>query len=686
MRCKTFINSVDDFLDSQLPQAKRLRFEKHLNSCACCRDELVSLQSLIEMCARLPRSIQPDRDLWPQIAAALGRAGLRESNQGQPASSFELESGFRFPWISRRIWQLAAAAILGLALILTAVYLRNRPSSTPTKPALKSDDAVKIGLRHRPSAPALYDLKQEPNRKQSPARPLQDEEASAGFIEACRCEPSPEVLSLINKAWMVDTDALYHLPRRQTVAERLYQLAGENADNFFLHKASIDATTFPVIGTVWDHNTVDRYRIKFTRRPNDPVFIYLFAHTLFGKDTPQMIQLMQQLTGEYPEFPWPYLDLAKVYREAFYRDDAKATVYLQAFMNLCPKSPEPISLLGSLRDSDFFTQATKRMRSNMAARTDIPSLLLYDHLWLLESFGGATGEESSKVREEIKSDLERLRSLEAANLPEIAELIRLGYSIIGDRKTSYDLAKRDTSYLGRWDVVRMEIKDWNEKNPFPPDNAPEETKESYWIKRLQASNSWIRKVPESPSIWILRLEALAALKSRPESEFLEVAKKALALERDSGEYSGISPEGVSWGSNILKLALLCAQRGVWLDKVPELIKEGVAAAYQYSQQTASDITGDLQWSLLRGRFSTWLKADDAWQSLVIAYLRQGKPDKARETLNRMEEALTAIKSELAQRLKDNTVGSQWLFTTQYQWMKGELAAREKQYAALRAAQ
>ncbi len=471
-----------------------------------------------------------------------------------------------------------------------------------------------------------------------------------------------------------------HLRRRKIVAEALYELARENAENFFLHKASLEAITF--LSGIIVPEVIDRYRARLAHHPDDPVSIYLFAYTLFGKDTPRMIQLMQQLVSDNPEFPWPYLALAKVYREVFYRNNNRATFYLQAFMNLCPKNPEPTPLLGGWEDSDFVAESIRRMRSNLAARSDIPSLLLYDRLWQLEWVSGLTREEITRVQEKIKDDLKRLRGLDAADQPEVAELIRLGYRMINDKETSCDLAKKDHSYIGRWDLVRMEIKDWNEKNPVPPDNAAAEKRIAYWEKRLKASDSWINRVPENPSLWILKLEALAALKSRPEGEFIEVARKSLALERKSEESSQFSPEALFWGSNILRLAMLCVERGAWLDQVPALIKEGLAAAEKYSGETASDLAGDLQWSFLRGRFFAWLKADDAWHSLATAYLHRGKYDHAREVLNSMEQKLTEFTSQLAKTQKRGHADDHWLFKIQRQLMSEELAAREKRYAPM----
>jgi len=633
----------------------------------------------MDMRAQLPKSMLPDRDLWPQIAAEIRRGEHSRANQ---VSFAKLRHAVHFARTSRWILRLALAAILGLMLILGAIYLSHRTSAPAPKPGLDSKHPLEIKRAMRASKVVANQKMGQVNQlSQAPESQVRDDKRLANFALACQCEPSPEITSLINKAWVTNKN-ITHLQRRKIFADALYQLACENAENFFLHKASLEAIAFPS-GIIMAPEVIDRYGARLELYPNDPAAIYLFGYTLFGKDTPRMIQLMQQLVSDYPEFPWPYLALAKAYREVFYRNNNRATFYLQSFMNLCPKNPDPIPLLGGLEDPDFLAETVSRMRSNLAARTDIPSLLLYDRLWQLESAGAPTRQEMTRVQEKIKDDLNRLRSLGAADQPEVAELIRLGYRMIGAKETAFGLAQKDPSYMGRWDLVRMEIKDWNEKNPVPPHNAAAAKRMAYWEKRLKASDSWINRVPENPSLWILKLEALAELKNRPQAEFIEAARKSLALERVSEEPSQFSPEGIFWGSNILRLAMLCVERGVWLDQIPTLIEEGLEAAEKYSWKMASDLAGDLQWSFLRGRFSSWLKADEAWHSLAEAYLQLGRRDKADEILDYIEQGLTEFKSQLAKRQMGNKVNDLWLFTTQQQWMRDELAAREKRYIAAR---
>jgi hypothetical protein len=681
MNCQTFSNSIDDFVGSTLPPALHRQLEEHLKLCARCRQELRSLQSLLDRSASLPKSVTPERDLWPDIAAGISAAGLPEKYSVQVVLS-ESRNGSRILLgASRWIWRLAAVAVLGTILVLAATYLRNRTPVPAPKGAI-APNALRGGERSLevPSVSSAQALTQVPRREQAEVSPPGDTRESADYIQACQCGASAEVLGLIDKAWIVD-ESMPPLQTRVAVSERLYNLAVENGDDFFLHKASLEARSYPVLPMVAD--LTDRYRMKLAQHPNDPVLTYLYAYSLSGKNTPEMIRLMRQLVAEHPEFPWPNLALAEVRGYFSYKDEKEAQFYLQAFMKLCPDSPEPARLLVAFGNSDFLADAIRRMRANLAARSDMRSLMLYQELWYLEAMRGATGEETAKVRQTIKDDLKRLQTLDAERQRQLATVIRSGYADIGDRETFRDLIEKDRSETGRWGAVMLEIQEWNAQNSAPPDSASAEKRAAYWENRLRMTDSWVKKLPEDPSIWVVRLEALAALTNHPESEFLEVATKALALEREGAETPELATH-LPWQSNILKVASLSADKGIILDQLPALINEGLAAVEKHNRETADDLLRDPQWAFLLTRFRGWLEADDAWHSLASAYVRVGKPEKARQALDCIEPGLAELKSQFAQVLAGARGDEDVITTGQRQWMANELAAREKQLAAARA--
>jgi hypothetical protein len=89
---------LDDYLDGALPPGQVDAVEAHLAECAECRAEVEQLRAIVEGAAALPQSIQPPRDLWPDIDARLDVVPLGE----RPLRSL------RVP--------LAAAAVLLIAI------------------------------------------------------------------------------------------------------------------------------------------------------------------------------------------------------------------------------------------------------------------------------------------------------------------------------------------------------------------------------------------------------------------------------------------------------------------------------------------------------------------------------------------------------------------------------------------
>ena len=678
MKCNDFSNLIDDFVDAALPTAESQRMEEHLRMCLKCREELQALESLLDRSMTISET--PERNLWPSIAAAIAVAGRPENASILRTSASDPMTGSIFsPGGSRWIWRLAAVALLGTMIVLAATYLRNRPLTPASKTTQGPTDNVRSLLNPKAQTVAATQAMSGESKSSQTEADASQSSHSGNYAQACQCGPSLEIADLIDKAWIVD-EKLLSQSEREIVSERLYNLAGENADNFFLHKASVETRSYPLHVA---YNLTQRYRIKLVQHPNDPVWTFLYAYSLFGKDTPEMIRLMQQLIADHPDFPWPNLVLAEVHGLFSYRDDDKAQSNIQAFMKLCPERPEPTRLLVALGNSDFLADAIGRMRTNLATHSDIQSLLLYQDLWYLEANRSATGEEISKVQQRIREDLKRLQSFEASRRGRLAQVIRGGYFDVGDKDIFRDLFDKDTSSSGRWGVVMGEMQEWNKANPAPPRDAPAEKRTAYWESRLRVSESWINRMPEDPSLWIIKLEALSALKNHSESEFLEAAANVLVLERNGAETPELGTH-LPWKSNILKLASLYATRGILLDQVPALIRDGYAAAERLNREIANDLSPNPEWSLLMRRFSSWLEADDAWHSLAAAYLRVGKPDKAGNALDSIEPGLREFKMLLEQAQEAARPDESVITKGQRQSIADQLANREERYAAARA--
>jgi hypothetical protein len=109
MNCERIQELLQERLDGEVAAVDRAEVDRHLGECLACRRVRKELESLTEAASRLPRGIDPGRDLWPGIEARL-RSGSRP-----PAPARGRDHSFRRGW-------LAAAAVLlvlvGLPLVL----------------------------------------------------------------------------------------------------------------------------------------------------------------------------------------------------------------------------------------------------------------------------------------------------------------------------------------------------------------------------------------------------------------------------------------------------------------------------------------------------------------------------------------------------------------------------------------
>ena len=103
-------SQFNDFVDDTLASGERDAVHAHIAACAECRAEAEAMQSLLQRVATLPKSIEPMRDLRPQMWAKADHRGLWQ---------------WRYP--------LAAAAILLIAVSsVITLFLSRQPDGGPT--------------------------------------------------------------------------------------------------------------------------------------------------------------------------------------------------------------------------------------------------------------------------------------------------------------------------------------------------------------------------------------------------------------------------------------------------------------------------------------------------------------------------------------------------------------------------
>jgi hypothetical protein len=125
---------LSDYLADELPEAEKLAVEGHLAVCDECNEALRDLARLVDVAGALGE-IEPPRDLWPDISAALGATPQTVEGDDPQVIAFP---GARSPAaeaaperieLSRR--GLVAASVALIALSAATTWWAARAASSP---------------------------------------------------------------------------------------------------------------------------------------------------------------------------------------------------------------------------------------------------------------------------------------------------------------------------------------------------------------------------------------------------------------------------------------------------------------------------------------------------------------------------------------------------------------------------
>jgi hypothetical protein len=139
--CDDVATKLDELIADRLDEPDAAAVRTHLASCEQCRNELALRRRLADAVYSLPRTIEPTRDLWPEI---------RDRIEPQVVVPGRFARHRATTWARARL-AVAAAAVLAVAV--TAAYLIGVEHGRP-KVVSTSDAAT--GLV-RASAPAIDD-------------------------------------------------------------------------------------------------------------------------------------------------------------------------------------------------------------------------------------------------------------------------------------------------------------------------------------------------------------------------------------------------------------------------------------------------------------------------------------------------------------------------------------------------
>jgi hypothetical protein len=125
---------LSDYVDRLLPAPMAEEMEAHLQECQTCRHEVEQLRAIVEGAGSLPRSIEPEHDLWPAVAERTLRA---EPSAGMGSVSWFLRSFTKW----RGFWPVAVPATAVAALALFIALDSRGPDRMPSEPTFVEEPA-----------------------------------------------------------------------------------------------------------------------------------------------------------------------------------------------------------------------------------------------------------------------------------------------------------------------------------------------------------------------------------------------------------------------------------------------------------------------------------------------------------------------------------------------------------------
>lgn len=124
--CEQLTSKLDDLIDQTLSDEEAEAVRAHLAGCTRCGAEVERARGLAAAVNTLPRSVEPEKDLWPGIASAIQERRVVRDAFDRP------------PWAHQRPWLRLAAAAAVLVAAVTIAYMagleRGRPRIVSAPP------------------------------------------------------------------------------------------------------------------------------------------------------------------------------------------------------------------------------------------------------------------------------------------------------------------------------------------------------------------------------------------------------------------------------------------------------------------------------------------------------------------------------------------------------------------------
>lgn len=442
--------------------------------------------------------------------------------------------------------------------------------------------------------------------------------ASTARGQAARCEAAPQVKAALRN--LPESTGDWQADRAARIAA-LEVLRKRYPNDLFVHSRYQDEATEP---TVKERDAViEEYHTLATKHPNNAVYTYLAARARIGVHTKYVLPELEALAGRVPP---ARLSLVRIYQTTNFRDAKKAREHLEAFMTACPAALSAYSYLRSIEPSGFLTRSTATLRTLLASRTDPEAIGSYSTLWSLE-FRVKPPSEHEALREQVRSDLKRLRRVDTGAKADYFVTMQNGYKLTNDaegaRWAGEQVRIRSPRGSLAYDAV---VGDWDKANPYPRETEPPEKRQAYFDAYLKVAGAWARQLPDNTRFWLEHVgmlrqadHALAADVEAAGERLLQIVAK--------------NPRMVIGPNFPLVVARLYATKSVRLDRLPDLVRDGLAALDAPPAFLPSDLYDRPAAAQQESaEYERW----DAWRTIADIWLKAKDKERAREALAQVQ--------------------------------------------------
>ncbi len=478
------------------------------------------------------------------------------------------------------------------------------------------------------------------------------------------CGPTPEVeKALLQVTALEDEEPMSGFdPVREKKLKLLGELLKKYPNDVFVNELYQDIKGR--VGARFDEAVSAEYRVRLEKSPNDPVAQYLYARTLVGRQTKEAANLLERAA----QLPQAHLLLLTVYGgNNSFSDLAKLQAHLQSFRTACPESLAYHSRLFPATNKELLNTATTMFRAQIKDRRDAEALATYPRLWLMERNNLAPAE----ARQQQEDDLKRLRAMNLTTEKNWFDALLFGYGQTNDAeglRWAYEQMERHfpkSLYTLRGLDQRLHA-----EHRTPDGSAAPEAIRAYYQGIWQASGKLLEKWPLDLGIWGDRVEGMLG---QPELSVAEVQATVDNWQKAAEK----SKEAPTFNAFVLRLRAPIAdeylRRNIRLAQIQPMIEAGFKASDDNFQRLLQNDVMSAQVranQMVNVRFAFW----NGWAVLTRYYAQQGQPQKARETLEKMNADMAQHKpaDTAPPLLKNNYAGFQAL----YQEARGSLAEAE----------